>query len=84
VTAALAASGPGNRHARRWALGNCTLTIPTGRVTGLVGPNGVRSALAWQSPWPNSASGGSAAGSDHNSDHKQGDPIDTGLPEEYF
>ena len=37
---ALAASGLGKRYRRRWALSDCTLTIPAGRVTGLVGPNG--------------------------------------------
>jgi ABC-2 type transport system ATP-binding protein len=30
----------GKRYGRRWALSDCTLTIPAGRVTGLVGPNG--------------------------------------------
>lgn len=28
------------RHRRRWALSDCTLTIPAGQVVGLVGPNG--------------------------------------------
>jgi ABC-2 type transport system ATP-binding protein len=37
---ALAASGLGKRYRRRWALSDCTLTIPGGRVVGLVGPNG--------------------------------------------
>jgi ABC-2 type transport system ATP-binding protein len=37
---ALAASGLGKRYRRRWALSECTLTIPAGRVVGLVGPNG--------------------------------------------
>ena len=37
---ALAASGLGKRYRRRWALSDCTLTIPAGRVVGLVGPNG--------------------------------------------
>jgi len=36
----LAAEGLGKRYGRRWALSDCTLTIPAGRVTGLVGPNG--------------------------------------------
>ena len=36
----LAASGLGKRYRRRWALSDCTLTIPAGRVVGLVGPNG--------------------------------------------
>jgi ABC-2 type transport system ATP-binding protein len=38
--AALAAAGLGKRYGRRWALSDCTLTIPAGHVTGLVGPNG--------------------------------------------
>jgi len=40
MTAALDAVGLGKRYGRRWALTDCTLTIPTGRVVGLVGPNG--------------------------------------------
>jgi ABC-2 type transport system ATP-binding protein len=38
--AVLAARGLGKRYRRRWALRDCTLEIPAGRVTGLVGPNG--------------------------------------------
>jgi ABC-2 type transport system ATP-binding protein len=40
MTAAIEASGLGKRYGRRWALSNCTLSIPVGRVVGLVGPNG--------------------------------------------
>src|SRR5271168_566546 len=40
VSAALAASGLGKQYGRRWALSDCTLDIPQGRVVGLVGPNG--------------------------------------------
>jgi ABC-2 type transport system ATP-binding protein len=40
VTAVLRTQGLGKRYRRRWALSNCTLEIPAGRVTGLVGPNG--------------------------------------------
>jgi len=40
VTTAIEASGLGKRYGRRWALADCTLTVPAGRVTGLVGPNG--------------------------------------------
>jgi ABC-2 type transport system ATP-binding protein len=34
------ASGLGKRYGRSWALRECTLQIPAGRVTALVGPNG--------------------------------------------
>ena len=37
---ALDASGLGKRYRQRWALSDCTLQIPEGRVAGLVGPNG--------------------------------------------
>jgi len=37
---AVAARGLGKQYRRRWALRDCTLEIPAGRVTGLVGPNG--------------------------------------------
>ena len=30
----------GKRYGRRWALSECTLAIPAGKVVGLVGPNG--------------------------------------------
>jgi ABC-type Mn2+/Zn2+ transport system ATPase subunit len=40
VSLALATRGLGKRYGRRWALADCTLTVPAGRVTGLVGPNG--------------------------------------------
>src|SRR6202000_50156 len=40
VTAVIEASGLGKRYGRRWALSDCTLAVPAGRVTGLVGPNG--------------------------------------------
>jgi ATPase subunit of ABC transporter with duplicated ATPase domains len=36
----LEADGLGLRYRTRWALTDCTLTIPSGRVVGLVGPNG--------------------------------------------
>src|SRR5580704_13520013 len=34
------ARGLGKRYGRRWALSDCTLSIPAGQVVGLVGPNG--------------------------------------------
>jgi ABC-2 type transport system ATP-binding protein len=37
---ALHASGLGKRYRQRWALRDCSLQIPQGRVAGLVGPNG--------------------------------------------
>lgn len=40
MTAVLESSALGKRYGRRWALTDCTLRIPAGRVAGLVGPNG--------------------------------------------
>jgi ABC-2 type transport system ATP-binding protein len=40
VTTVLSAQGLGKRYRRRWALSDCTLDVPAGRVVGLVGPNG--------------------------------------------
>lgn len=40
MTAVLESSGLGKRYRKRWALSDCTLSIPPGYVTGLVGPNG--------------------------------------------
>jgi len=40
VTALLEANGLGKRYGRKWALHDCSLTIPEGHVVGLVGPNG--------------------------------------------
>src|SRR5579884_2710550 len=39
-TPALDTHALGKRFGSRWALRDCTLTIPRGRVTALVGPNG--------------------------------------------
>ena len=40
MSAVLDANGLGKRYRRRWALRDCTLQVPAGRVVGLVGPNG--------------------------------------------
>jgi ABC-2 type transport system ATP-binding protein len=40
MTTALETVALGKRYGRRWALTDCTLSIPTGKVVGLVGPNG--------------------------------------------
>jgi ABC-2 type transport system ATP-binding protein len=40
MTAVLRAQGLGKKYRRRWALSECSLDIPAGRVVGLVGPNG--------------------------------------------
>src|ERR1700733_6312238 len=40
MNAVLQTSAAGKKYGRQWALRDCTLTIPAGRVVGLVGPNG--------------------------------------------
>jgi ABC-2 type transport system ATP-binding protein len=40
VTTVLQAQALGKKYGRRWALSDCTLDVPAGRVVGLVGPNG--------------------------------------------
>jgi ABC-2 type transport system ATP-binding protein len=40
MTAALETVAVGKRYGKRWALTDCSLSIPTGHVVGLVGPNG--------------------------------------------
>ena len=40
MTAVMSAQGLGKRYGRNWALSDCTLNVPAGRVVGLVGPNG--------------------------------------------
>ena len=40
MTPVIEANGLGKRFGRRWAVSDCTLTIPKGHVVGLVGPNG--------------------------------------------
>jgi len=40
MTSLLTATGLGKRYRRTWALKDCSLSIPAGRVVALVGPNG--------------------------------------------
>jgi len=40
VTAVIETEGLGKQYRKRWALTDCTLSIPAGHVVGLVGPNG--------------------------------------------
>jgi ABC-2 type transport system ATP-binding protein len=40
MTTVLETNGLGKQYGRKWALEDCTLTIPEGKVVGLVGPNG--------------------------------------------
>ena len=40
MTVVLETNGLGKQYGRKWALHNCTLSIPSGKVVGLVGPNG--------------------------------------------
>ena len=40
MTAVIEAEGLGKRYRRRWALADCTLSVPAGHVVGLVGLNG--------------------------------------------
>jgi len=40
VTAVIETTALGTRYGRKWALRDCTLSIPEGNVVGLVGPNG--------------------------------------------
>jgi ABC-2 type transport system ATP-binding protein len=65
------ASGLGKRYGRTWALRDCTLEIPAGRVAALVGPNGagkstlLNLAVGLSSPSAGAVTvlGGRAAGS---------------------
>ena len=40
MTAAVEASGLGKKYGKRWALRDCTLSLPEGRVVALIGSNG--------------------------------------------
>jgi len=42
MSAVIETRGLGRQYRRTWALRDCTLAIPEGRVVGLVGPNGAR------------------------------------------
>jgi ABC-2 type transport system ATP-binding protein len=40
MNAMIETSAAGKQYGRRWALRDCTLAVPAGKVVGLVGPNG--------------------------------------------
>jgi ABC-type multidrug transport system ATPase subunit len=40
MTAVIETDGLGKRFGHKWALRDCNMTIPEGKVVGLVGPNG--------------------------------------------
>jgi ABC-2 type transport system ATP-binding protein len=40
VSTVLRSAGLGKKYRGRWALSDCTLEVPAGRVVGMVGPNG--------------------------------------------
>ena len=40
MSAVIETDGLGKRYRRKWALTDCTLSVPAGHVVGLVGPNG--------------------------------------------
>ncbi len=40
MIAPIEATGLGKRYGRTWALRDCSIRIPAGRIAGLVGPNG--------------------------------------------
>jgi ABC-2 type transport system ATP-binding protein len=40
MTPVLSTQGLGKRYGQRWALADCTLSVPAGHAVGLVGPNG--------------------------------------------
>jgi ABC-type lipopolysaccharide export system ATPase subunit len=39
--------GLGKRYRRRWALSDCTLSVPAGHMAALVGPNGAGKSTLW-------------------------------------
>ena len=45
MTAAIVADHAGKRYGRRWALQDCSLEIPAGRVVGLVADDGISDAV---------------------------------------
>ena len=40
MTTAIETTGLAKRYGRTWALRDCTLSVPAGRVAAVVGPNG--------------------------------------------
>ena len=40
MTAVIETNGLAKRYGRKWALQDCTIAVPAGKVVGLVGPNG--------------------------------------------
>src|SRR5690242_13597501 len=40
MTTAIGTNGLGKRYGRVWALRDCSITVPEGRISGLVGANG--------------------------------------------
>jgi ABC-2 type transport system ATP-binding protein len=40
MIAPIEATGLGKRYGRKWALRDCSIRVPAGRIVGLVGPNG--------------------------------------------
>ena len=40
MTAVIETNDLGKQYGRKWALRDCTVSIPEGKVVGLVGPNG--------------------------------------------
>jgi ABC-2 type transport system ATP-binding protein len=40
MIAPIEATGLGKRYGRKWALRDCSIRVPAGRIAGLVGPNG--------------------------------------------
>ncbi|MGI8798278.1 MAG: ATP-binding cassette domain-containing protein [Pseudonocardia sp.] len=52
---AVEATGLGVRYRRSWALRDCSLAVPAGRVVALVGPNGAGKTTLCTPSWVCSA-----------------------------